>query len=638
MFLVVVLFCLPILLLSDIVSTHSDGSSASSSVSMPGLDIEATVHEDGTIDVLESFEMTFLQKGLTEVVRFIPYVSYEYRDIDGKVEKKVRYAKIKDATGSGGAFSIYVDEITGYLTFGIKASTVFSKGETRMFQISYTFDLGKDKNKGFDDIYFNLVGTNSTCDIHNVTYSVTFDDISKTNDIKIYFGESGSTDTQEYFVDGNRIYGSVSKLSPGEGLTLRAVFDDGYLKTAKAKINGYQIASIVICLAGVLVAVLCFVKFRQKKDYPKPVELVPFDGLDPFVADYMANEKISTKTISASVICLANLGYLKIEQNKENKIVLHKTEKSIADEKNAGLRGVYNALFLQNKDKVDISGLGLVFAQSVTALRSAEKEKQKTKLYDSKRTKVYGWLNLSYVVLFILAVVFSFFSQREFFGFTTGIFAFVNFLTGVFAFYSLILLLFKPKNLWIYNLVSSVLFITFMSIAYVRYDLATIDPYCICLVSLLILSALPCFVNITLKYSSSGMVTKGRVEGFKNYIKMCEVEQLKMFAEENPTYYFDVLPYAYIFDLSDVWMEKFKGIEVSVPEWIYSDSDVIFDVIMFNAIFRNFHSGFERSFNISKMISSVSGSFKSSGGGGGHGFGGGGFSGGGSGGGGFGAR
>lgn len=638
MFLVVILFCLPVLLLSDMVSTHGNGSSTTSLVSMPSLDVQATVHEDGTIDVLETFEMTFLQKGLTEVVRFVPYVSYEYRDIDGKVEKNVRYAKIKDATGTGGAFTIYVDEITGYLTFGIKSSTFFAKDETRAFKISYTFDLGKDLNKRFDDVYFNLVGTNSTCDINNVTYSVTFDDISKANDIKIYSGKSGSTDTLSFSVDGNTISGSVSKLLSGEGITLRAIFDDGYLKTAKVKINGYQIASIVLCFLGILIAVFCFVKFRQKKDYPRPVELVPFDGLDPFVADYMENEKISTKTISASVICLANLGYLKIEQKEKDQIILHKTEKSIADEKNVGLRGVYNALFLNGKNAVQISELGIVFAQSVTALRSAEKEKQKAKLYDSKRTKTYGLLNLAYVVLLILAVVFSTLSQREFFGFTTGIFAFVNFLTGVFALYSVFLMVFKSKNLWIYNLISSGLFVVFMSIAYSRHNLSTIDPYCICLVSLLILSVLPCFINVTLKYSASGIVTKGRVEGFKNYIKTCEVEQLKMFAKENPTYYFDVLPYAYVFGLSDVWMEKFKGIEVSVPEWIYSDSGVFFDFFMFNSMFGNFNSRFEKTFNLSNVLSGVSGTFRSSGGGGSRGFGGGGFSGGGSGGGGFGAR
>lgn len=637
--LAIIAFCFPVVLVSDMVSTKSEGS-FEPKISMPSLDVKAVVNQDGTIDVSETFEMKFLKDGLTEAIRYVPYVCYQYRDIDGKVEKSVCYAKIKDASGTGGKFTIYVDEITGYLTFGLKDSGGFKKGETRTFSISYSYDIGKDRNKNFDDVYFNLVGTNSNCTISNVSFEVEFPDISKAKDIKVYKGEAGENKTQDFTISENTISGSFAELNVGEGVTFRAVFADGYLKTPKAKINGYQIGSILICVAGIAIAVVCFLIFRQKNNIPKPVELVPFDGLDPFVADYMANDEISTKTISASVIVLANKGYVKIEQKEKDEIVLHKTQKDIKKEKNSSLRGVYDALFKFEEESVKLSSLGETFYSMISSINSSERVKQKTNLYSQEKSKIHGILKIAYVLLCVLSVVFMCCSQKVYFGHETAVFILINFMFVVFMFFAIVLLFFKPKKLWILNLIYSILFVVLMSIVYGKKELAIIDPYCVCLVSTFIISALPCFINVVPKYSDSGKVTKGRVLGFKNYIKMCEVEQIKMFANENPNYYFDVLPYAYVFGLSDVWIEKFKSIEVEMPEWVYSDSDVLFDMLMFNTMFRNVNMGISKSIN-KGMINMISNSTFKSGGSGGHsggGFSGGGFSGGGSGGGGFGAR
>lgn len=641
--LAIIAFWFPVVLVSDMVSTQSEETFVSSTVSMPSLYVKAVVNQDGTIDVSETFEMKFLTNGLTEAIRYVPYVCYQYRDIDGKVEKSVCYAKISDASGTGGDFNVYVDEITGYLTFGLKDRSGFEKGETRTFTISYSYDIGKDRNKNFDDVYFNLVGTNSTCLINNVTFEVTFPDISEAKDLKVYKGKSGENNSQNFTISENTISGSFSRLNPGEGVTFRAVFADGYLTVAKAKINGYQIGMILLCLAGIAVAVVCFCVFRQKTNIPKPVELVPFEGLDPFVADFMANDQISTKTISASVIVLANKGYVKIEQKEKNEIVLHKTKKDIKTEKNSSLRTVYDALFKVDDESVKLSDLGETFFSATSSVQSAEKIKQKTNLYAQEKSKVHGILKVAYVLICVLSFVFMCCSQTKFFGHSTGVFAFINFMFAIFMLFPIVLLFFKPKKLWIINLIYSSLFVVLMSIVYVQKELTIIDPYCVCLISLFIISALPCFINVVPKYSDSGKVTKGRVLGFKNYIKMCEVEQIKMFAKENPNYYFDVLPYAYVFGLSDVWIEKFKSIEVEMPEWVYSDSDVLFDMLMFNVMFRNMNAGISNSISKAR-INMISNSpiFKSDGKGGGSSFGGssfgGGFSGGGSGGGGFGAR
>lgn len=628
----------------NIVSTSFGGADYyQSPINITRLNVVANVDESGIITVTEDFDVQFNKSNLHEVTRYIPYACYQYREIEGKVEKDAKYAKISNISGIGEygeTLNTYVDEVNGYITIGMKDSAGFALNSIRTYQISYTYNTGNDNNKGFDDVYFNLVGTNSTCEVRNVTFSVTLPNAEDCKSIDVYFGYAGVSEVLDHTVSGNTINGEISKLEAGEGITFRAVFADNYFKTQRIKLNTRQIIAIVLCLVCVVLAVVCFFVLRQKNNYPKPVELVPFEGLDPFVADYMSNQKISTKTISASVICLANNGYLTIEETDKKSIVFHKTTKDISEEKNTSLRAVYNVIFDGGKTDAPMAKLGSGFAESVTAIQSAEKIKQKTSLYNSKVDVKYTSIKLINLILMFVTALVVFNIPKSFFGFSTNLFNFVNIFWGVFIVYSAVLCFFNNKNVWIYNVVSSGIFTTCLICAYIRFNIQSIDAGCIGLIVLVVLSLLPIFMNIEPLYSKNGAITKGRVLGFKNYIQLCEVEQIKMFVSENPNYYFDVLPYAYVFGLTNVWMEKFKTIEVKMPEWLLSDTSSVWDYVLFNSMFMRFNTNLNRNINVHKttMISNSIGKFTGGSGASSGGFGGGGFSGGGSGGGGFGAR
>lgn len=646
-FAIILVFLSIVLFKMDIVASSPDENSVSASpINITRLDVNATVHETGKVDVVESFDVKFNQSGLHEVIRFIPYACYQYRKIDGKVKKNVVYAQITDVGGVGDhseTFNTYIDEIAGYITFGLKDAAGFSYGETRTFSIKYSYFMGNDKNKGFDDVYYNLVGTNSTCEIENVSFSVTLPKEVETGKIQMYSGVAGSTAAQEFTVLGNVVSGTCARLEAGEGITFRAIFEDGYLTKVPAKLNLRQLIAIGLCLGCVAFALVCFFVLRQKNNYPKPVELVPYDGLDPFVADYMANASVSTKTVSASVICLANMGYLTIEDKGNKNIVFHKTEKDISELKNVTLEMVYNAVFSGGVNEKEMSRLGVDFATSVSTIQSAEKIKQKSSLYDQKETNKYGWFKFGVLALMFITALVVFKIPKSFFGFSTDLFNFVNVAFALFLVYAAVSCFFEQKNLWIYTLISTSIFIVIMALVYARFSIGLIDKNYIGFIVLIILSALPVLVNVTPKYSQAGAISKGRVLGFKNYISMCEVSQLKMFALENPNYYFDVLPYAYVFGLSKVWMDKFKDIEVKVPDWMISSNGTLMDYVVFNSMFNNFNQTMSNNIQAEKFkaFASTAKSFtNSSGRSSGHsgGFGGGGFSGGGGGGGGFGAR
>ena len=132
-----------------------------------------------------------------------------------------------------------------------------------------------------------------------------------------------------------------------------------------------------------------------------------------------------------------------------------------------------------------------------------------------------------------------------------------------------------------------------------------------------------------LKIKEDVLEKKGKLIGLKKFIEMVEKSQLEMLVFENPSLYFEVLPYAYILDVSDKWISHFEELNIAVPDWVAGSS------VNFRVFYFNMNESIENSKNNYNRIHQVS---RGSSGGGFSGGGGGGFSGGGGGGGSFGAR
>ena len=117
------------------------------------------------------------------------------------------------------------------------------------------------------------------------------------------------------------------------------------------------------------------------------------------------------------------------------------------------------------------------------------------------------------------------------------------------------------------------------------------------------------------------------IVGFRNFIKVAEKDRLEKLIEEEPQYFYDTLPYAQVLNLTKVWENKFKDIELPPPIYyspygpVYSIDRMMLDMALISK---------EAVHNPSSNLGSSSNGGGFSGGG----FSGGGFSGGGSGGGG----
>ena len=97
----------------------------------------------------------------------------------------------------------------------------------------------------------------------------------------------------------------------------------------------------------------------------------------------------------------------------------------------------------------------------------------------------------------------------------------------------------------------------------------------------------------------------GQIKGFKKFMEYAEKPRLEELVEEYPTYFYDVLPYAYALEVTNAYAKNFEGIAMEPPSYYYGDN---FNVVAFT-------TGLSSS--LSSSSSSGGGSFSGGGGGGG---------------------
>ena len=126
----------------------------------------------------------------------------------------------------------------------------------------------------------------------------------------------------------------------------------------------------------------------------------------------------------------------------------------------------------------------------------------------------------------------------------------------------------------------------------------------------------------------------GEIEGFKNFIKLAEKDRLEMLLKDEPNLFYNVLPYAQVLKVSDIWEDKFKSIPIEAPSYVSvgSGQDII-DTIAYmhilNHLSISLNSGYTRyiASQVVKTAAIVASHGRSGGGGfhggGGHGGGGG---------------
>ena len=525
-------------------------------------DIKMNVLENNTLEITENISAYFNQQkhGL---FRKIPLVNYVER-ADGSIG--TTHAKVKNLSVSD-THDAYTDGNYYVIQIGDEEKTVLGKHN---YTVSYSYVMGKDIGEGYDELYFNLIGTDWDTYIDGITFSITMPKEFDSSKLGFSTGAYGAVGTEnvEYTVTGNEISGRVTEeLSMHEALTVRLELPEDYFYFNLAAYYARLAAMVAVPVLAFLIGLVLWIKFGRDKKVVEVVEFYPPEGMNSLEVAYWFKGMTTNQDVIPLMIELANEGYIKINEFKTDSRFSRKSQFVIEYIKpysgnDEYKRLFFNGLFKNGRTRVYKKDLENKFYTTINSIQTRiNSSENKKKVFDSKSLNlvVLGWI--------------------------------ISVLSG-----------------------AAAVLINMNTIGGSEKNIATAIGIAVAIISLVF----SCFIR---RRTEKGHEMLQKITGFKKFLETAEKERLEALVYENPEYYYDILPYAYVLGVSDAWTKNFEGIELEPPQW-YGGS--MFDRMLFWSFMHNTMSSATQAMSSSPQSSS-SGGF--SGGGGG-------FSGGGSGGGG----
>lgn len=389
-------------------------------------------------------------------------------------------------------------------------------------------------------------------------------------------------------------------------------------------IGFYSVLSVILSAALlILVGFFRFILFR-KSDLVIPVNFYPPKNMNSAEAGYVVDLQVSDTDITSLIFYWADRGYLKIHGiDKEYRFEkIQSTDGSMADYE----QKLFNRMFEYGEDGiVSKKQLRSFYNDVKNAKKSILKKYTKEKNLSLKSAdmirKIFS--NISLMPLFFYLIL----SNYEIYQSIVGLVIVCIVMVPMFVMAQRTISSMTKKDDGIQSkmflVVGGFFVLMFLSISVIisRAQLNMLFFVCaICSIAMLVVSK---GIHKDTKYREELLAP---LLGFKDFIELVEKDKLEMLLEDDPEYYYHVLPYAQVLHVSDIWINKFKDITIPQPKWYVGET---LNMREFNYVIRDIEREMKQS--VSKPKSSSS-SYGSSGGnsGGGYSGGGGGFSSGGS--------
>ncbi len=596
------------------------------------------VNENGLVTIDQTMVIDFTGSNIHGPIVVLPQSYDTTWTINGENIQRSYYFPVRNITvydrpyktesGNNDNFLIYI---------GDENQTVSG---IQNYHFSYTIQLRDFDLNGLQAFYMNIVGTGWQDPIGVVNFSITLPKTWPT-DPKFYAGPQGSNtevDVNPVFSNGNRtLSGSYDLgMTVYNGLTVyEYLTDQGDYFTFIAAPDYTPFALIV--LAGLtLILFLVFQKFGKDDKPVITVEFNPIKGLSSSQAGYIYDGTVDTRDVVSLIIEWANKGYLDIteDENKKENFTLTKLKEMDESEIRAE-KTLFKALF-NGRQSVTNKQLQNTFYQNVANAKADIARyfygNAQHAIFSKKATAfklLFGILTMIPAALIIASSVYSA-TYREEIALVSGVAIFVLGTILVFL-WSLTAKRWPSlrkfeRFLSMFSCIAiSVIFgLIFMMIPlFSGYKFDTL--FMIKLVVTFGFSA----VNIAMvaymdKRTPLGVEYLGKVLGLKQFIETAEKDRLEMLVQDDPSYFYKLLPYAYVFNVTDVWSKKFESIAIEPPNWYHGGNNL--NTMLFMSRFNHTMTTMNRSMtSMPQARSSGGGSF----GGGGGGFSGGGFGGGG---------
>ncbi len=508
--------------------------------------IDVSLGSDGLARVQQSFDMNFTSAGHG------PYLYFTTRQAiaDDPTHWRVAKYSITSVTSPTGAPVQWQTESPDPGTMALRigdANRTVTGSQT--YVVSYSVDglvNPKVQSSGFDEVFWNVIGTGWTIPISNV--SVTINSPASVSQTQCWTGSNFDVPCTSNTSSAATATYTQSQIDPGEGLAVVAGWPMGtftstpILEPRTQPVSPYAVTPFTGIGAGALtlgiIGALIFAGRRGRDEVylgltpgltptknadvtvgragkqPVAVQFTPPAGLQPGLVGTLIDEKADQRDVTATIVDLAVRGYLRFEESDSRDVTLVKLRGP------DGLvpyeRRLFTELFPGGVERVDSDDLvrrsfGLTMKQAQNDLY---KEVTKRDWFKANPETVRSaWRGVG-----IAGLVISFFGNGLLGGLGLGLFV--------------IPLVVGSIGLMIYS----------------KYAPAR---------------------------TAQGSAVLAQSLGFKQYLETAEADQIKW--EEGVDIFSRYLPFAIAFDCAERWAKVFqelaaRGVPMPVPTWYVGPS------------------------------------------------------------------
>jgi uncharacterized membrane protein YgcG len=534
-----------------------------------GYKVLVNVKEDKSAIITEEIDVNFISY-MHGILRYIPYRGETIEQVDGeKITTKYRN-RISDIFVSGYQYQTYSENGFEVIQIGNPDQTIQGPYS---YQFSYLYEMTADPHNDFDTLYLNVIPTKWDTNIASAVVTINMPKSFDINNIEVFSGGGDAGNTQ-MSVDGNTIkISTTEQLAIGEGITIRVVLPEDYFSGELSYTWIYYLIYGILVL-GILLLGFFWFRFGRDPKHVQTVEFEPPEGITPAELGYIIDGISDKNDLVSLIIYFAHKGYLSIApvDDKDKDFTLTKLT-DLPESCKTYEHTFFNGLFENSlSGVVRIKELGEDFYPSFTAAKSQLQQE----FIQKKENRVFALSSIAArfgafaIILLANAAVFMLI------GFLTGTFE-----VGLLSLVTMIPLLMsyliscaeydkkyirKRATQTLTTILSIILLLVGVGAAfgivyyYSDHILAGV------LVAALALAGYPA-TRYMKRRTKKGAVLLGKILGFKEFIRVAEVDRIKKLVEQNPSYFYDVLPYAYVLGLSKKWAKKFENIAMEPPNW-----------------------------------------------------------------------
>lgn len=528
--------------------------------------VNAIYHSNNTIDVKEVINVNF-SSNRHGIYRNIPETMYVNRDEKYKLS-------IKNITVLNDEYEVDYDSGNRVIQIGSEDYTIIGP---HTYTLTYTIVIPEDYHSDLDFIYYSVLGNNWDTTINHFSFDIQFEKAlteKEMSNIEVFSGSLGNQSNDlnvTPIITSTSISGSAYDIGPKQAITIFGKLRKNYFVGAKQTTSKVPFVFLGLAiLFGLYSLVRCLL---LKKTHITPiVNFYPPKDMDPAMVGTIVDESVDQEDLMALIPYWASKGYLTISETSDD-LILTKVEGHEPPVLNHQKK-IYKGLF-KYKDSVKLSKLSSDFGKAINDAKEALNNEFSG---DKKLSKIdHGFVTT--ILAMICMIVCILFNTRY-----SIVDNLIETILATFTFVIMMVMNYSAAASSVFNKNKLGVLKKALSVALVLVVVYFIYRQTQSIVSIvsfefmvigIVATTLPILFsskfNVVSDYFKS---VAGDLLGFKDFIEKAEVPQLERLSAENPSYYYDVIPYAMVFGLSEMWTKKFSTIPLAQPDWYdsyYSD-------------------------------------------------------------------